>query len=73
MKQKKSLMRQLLEAKQNKDEDAYEDAYEDILIQLESLCVKFTKDEMKKDTTLLLADVLKKYSNNLKEYAKDLD
>ena len=73
MSKKKSLMRQLLEAKLSKDEDAYEYAYEDIIVQLESLCVSFQKNDVKKDTTLLLADVLKKYAADLKSYADDLE
>ena len=54
------------------NEDDYEYAYEDIMIQLESLCAKLTADEMRKDTTLLLADLLENLAARTKQYAEGL-
>lgn len=68
-----ALVRQLIEAKKTKNEEAYEIVYEEIIEEIENLCcTKFTNDDVTKETIMMMSKIMKAYSKSLKEHAESL-
>lgn len=72
MKNEKSIIKQLIEAKKSNDIDTYEELYEEISEAIESLCVSFTANTNDKEIIMMMSKILNKSANNLKEHAADI-
>jgi predicted transcriptional regulator len=72
MKNKKSLIRQLIESKRTNNEDEFESIHEEIYDSLESLCHSFTKEDITKETMTELSNILKDFSKRTLEFSEDL-